>query len=504
MVKSNPVIEVLHTQEPIEDRYTRLRQLGWDRELLKNAYALVVGAGALGNEVLKNLALLGWGNIIVVDMDTIEDSNLARSVLFRKEDVGTENHKAVIAARSVKEMNSDINIIPIVGRVQDSIGLGFFRYVDVVFGCLDNRQTRLDVSSACWQTMTPYIDGGLDGINGDVHVFLPPITACYGCTISPVERQRLSERHACLKVRVDNTTPIIPTAPTISSIIAGWQTQIAVKHLHGKKIPAGQRLTFFGVSDMVENFTVTQDSRCLEHSENSIIYDNEVVEIPLNHNQTSLKELFDYIKNKFSIESWVIGLGFELLISGKCPKCNYKKDFFKQLTSVNFNEIICPDCDSTFVLDTIQDFNGDEPFINRVLSELAIPPLHIFSVTNWEQRIYKSVQIGNQFDVFFAKRTLANPKLLSLQLSLSDEEEKTVFLPKRIQLGLLIDWLAKTGELPASSRNLEIRNQTQNFNYNMKESLASSRTQPNDKLFIRLKEEKTSENIQEFDITLEI
>src|SRR3954466_3490505 len=76
------------------DRYGRLRLIPWWRqELLAAARVLVVGAGALGNEVLKNLALLGVGTVYVIDIDTIEASNLSRSVLFRAEDGGLPKAK---------------------------------------------------------------------------------------------------------------------------------------------------------------------------------------------------------------------------------------------------------------------------------------------------------------------------------------------------------------------------------------------------------------------------
>ena len=65
-----------------EGRFARLEAIEWwDQSLLRNARILVVGAGALGNEIIKNLALLGVGNVIIVDMDRIELSNLSRSVL---------------------------------------------------------------------------------------------------------------------------------------------------------------------------------------------------------------------------------------------------------------------------------------------------------------------------------------------------------------------------------------------------------------------------------------
>ena len=74
----------------------------WNQESLKKARVLVIGAGATGNETLKNLVLLGIGNILVCDMDTISVSNLSRTVLFRKEDAGKK--KAETAAKRAKQM----------------------------------------------------------------------------------------------------------------------------------------------------------------------------------------------------------------------------------------------------------------------------------------------------------------------------------------------------------------------------------------------------------------
>ncbi len=81
-----------------DDRYGRLRLISWWRqERLATAKVLVVGAGALGNEVIKNLALLGVGTTYLIDLDEIEASNLSRSVLFCAEDAGRP--KAEVAAR---------------------------------------------------------------------------------------------------------------------------------------------------------------------------------------------------------------------------------------------------------------------------------------------------------------------------------------------------------------------------------------------------------------------
>src|SRR5262245_51402737 len=113
------------------DRYSRLRLIAWwDQEKLRAAKVLVVGAGAIGNEVLKNLALVGIGQVFVVDMDVIEDSNLARTILFRQTDRGQS--KAFSAAKAIREINPDVRVTSIQGNVMTDVGLGLFRDADVV------------------------------------------------------------------------------------------------------------------------------------------------------------------------------------------------------------------------------------------------------------------------------------------------------------------------------------------------------------------------------------
>ena len=136
------------------DRYKRITELGWQRPILQNATVMVVGAGALGNEVLKNLALLGIGNVLVVDMDTIEDHNLTRTVLFRTADIG--KHKAEVATKRVREIDENVKIRSFVNTVQTVFGMGVYKDCDIVFGCLDNIQARIDLNRYCYQTNTSF------------------------------------------------------------------------------------------------------------------------------------------------------------------------------------------------------------------------------------------------------------------------------------------------------------------------------------------------------------
>ncbi|MFO0908797.1 MAG: ThiF family adenylyltransferase [Isosphaeraceae bacterium] len=222
-----------------DDRYSRLRLISWWRqERLAAARVLVVGAGALGNEVIKNLALLGVGHTLVIDLDAVEASNLSRSVLFRQSDGGRA--KAEVAVERAREINPDVSFRAIRGDVITDLGLGLFADVDLVIGCLDNREARLWVNRQCWKVGTPWIDAGIQEIQGVVKVFVPPDSACYECAMTERDYQLLNLRYSCPLLRRDEILAgKVPTAPTIASMMASLQVQEALKLLHDMPVEAG-------------------------------------------------------------------------------------------------------------------------------------------------------------------------------------------------------------------------------------------------------------------------
>ena len=126
------------------DRYDRQKRIkGWQQQALASAHVLVAGAGALGNELIKNLVLAGIGHIMIVDFDHIELSNLSRSVLFRTGNIGQP--KAMVAAQAAGELNSDVEIRHINGDLFYDVGLGFYRHADLVVSGLDNLAARVQV-----------------------------------------------------------------------------------------------------------------------------------------------------------------------------------------------------------------------------------------------------------------------------------------------------------------------------------------------------------------------
>jgi adenylyltransferase/sulfurtransferase len=220
-----PAGEVIRLSSDLaeEGRFHRQQQIEWwDQELLAQAKVLVIGAGALGNEVLKNLALVGVGSVLVADMDQIEHSNLSRSVLFRETDIG--RNKAEVAAQRATQIYPAMRAQPFVGNIVYDLGAGVFHWADITIGALDNREARVAVNRTCMRVGRPWIDGAIERLDGVVRQFRPGDGACYECTMNDTDWQMLEARRSCALLNLEEMEAgRTPTTATPSSIVAGFQ-----------------------------------------------------------------------------------------------------------------------------------------------------------------------------------------------------------------------------------------------------------------------------------------
>lgn len=207
--------------------------LSWFRkDKVNNARVLVIGAGALGNEVIKDLTLFGVGHIFVVDFDRIELSNLTRSVLFREKDALEHRFKAEVAAMRAMEINPQIKVTPIVGNLFSEVGLALYKSVDVIIGCLDSRLARYQLNRMAMRAGKPWIDGSIENLTGAVRVYAPGIN-CYECGLSREEFNIIMLRTGCADVvRAQVSQGRIATTPVSASIIGAIQVQEAMKIIH--------------------------------------------------------------------------------------------------------------------------------------------------------------------------------------------------------------------------------------------------------------------------------
>uniref|UniRef100_A0A8C6UTR0 E1 ubiquitin-activating enzyme n=1 Tax=Neogobius melanostomus TaxID=47308 RepID=A0A8C6UTR0_9GOBI len=157
------------------------------QEKLGRQKYFLVGAGAIGCELLKNFALIGLGageegHVTVTDMDYIERSNLNRQFLFRSHDIGKP--KSEVAARAVKAMNPEMNITAHQNRLasesEQVYDYHFFSGLDGAAAALDNVEARAYLDSRCVEHKKPMLEGGTLGSKGHTLVVVPHLTESYG------------------------------------------------------------------------------------------------------------------------------------------------------------------------------------------------------------------------------------------------------------------------------------------------------------------------------------
>ncbi|KAG5325054.1 SAE2 enzyme, partial [Acromyrmex heyeri] len=151
------------------------------RDAILRSKVLVVGAGGIGCEILKNLVMSGFADIEIIDLDTIDVSNLNRQFLFQKKHVGKS--KASIACETALTFNPDVKVIHYHDSITSSeFGLTFFKRFTMVLNALDNRAARNHVNRMCLAADVPLIESGTAGYEGQVELIKKGMSQCYECT----------------------------------------------------------------------------------------------------------------------------------------------------------------------------------------------------------------------------------------------------------------------------------------------------------------------------------
>lgn len=184
-ISTQPLLQHIGPYNPAPEEY--------DYEFAKaqvfNLKILVIGAGGLGCEIIKNLALTGFKHIHIIDMDVIDLSNLNRQFLFRQEDIGKS--KAEVAAAFVKNRINDplLNITAFFGKIQDKSPDYYKQFSCIICG-LDSVEARrwinatvMSLVGSNMENIIPLIDGGTEGFRGQSRVIIPTLTSCYECTL---------------------------------------------------------------------------------------------------------------------------------------------------------------------------------------------------------------------------------------------------------------------------------------------------------------------------------
>ena len=380
----NDVLRLADAEKALDGRFARLELIEWwDQTKLSNARVVVIGAGALGNELLKNLALLGIGNVFVADLDLIENSNLSRSVLYRAADCG--KRKADVAAERARDIYPEMKTQPFHGNVVYDLGLGLYRWADLILGGLDNREARVAINRAAARAGRIWIDGAIERLDGVARVFDPAVGPCYECTMSDIDWKMLEARRSCaLLSRDEMEQGKVPTTPTTASIVAGIQIQEAIKYLHGLPTLSGGGFVFDGLHHQSYQVTYSRKDDCPSHEP-----DDPVASLAWKTTTTTVRQLLERVRQDLGPQA-VIEVNNDLLSGLTCEKCQITEPMFASLGKITQSQGQCPSCGEHRTPQIYHTLDGSESFVDRTLSEIGVPPWEVVAGRRgMEQRFYE-------------------------------------------------------------------------------------------------------------------
>lgn len=376
-----PISEIPTQAVAAEDRFSRLRLIGWwNQQKIEQLRVLVVGCGALGNEILKNLALLGVRNIVIADPDSVEVSNLSRSVLFSAGDLGRSKVEA--AADGVRGILPEARVRPLPANILHNAGLGLFVWADVIIAGLDNREARLWINRAAWKLRKPWVDGAIEGINGVARVFLPGKAPCYECTLGEMDWELLNRRMSCnLLQRHAEPEGKVPTTPTISSIIAGIEVQEAIKLAHDLPVLASKGVVFEGLNHTSYVVEYTENPDCQSHYSLPV-----VLELPKRSAEMTLGELLAQARADLGPDA-VLEFSRDVIHRFVCPKCCAQENVFAPVGTVEYSRGYCPHDGEMRVVETVHSFSGEADIAHLHLNETGLPLYDVFTARQGEREI---------------------------------------------------------------------------------------------------------------------
>lgn len=230
-------------------------------EKLRSTKCLLIGAGGIGSELLKDLILMEFGEIHIVDLDTIDLSNLNRQFLFRQRDI--KQPKSTTAVKAVQGFNNS-KLVPYEGNIMDTtqFPLHWFGSFDIIFNALDNLAARRYVNKMSQFLQVPLLESGTSGFDGYMQPIIPTETECFDCT----------------KKETPKTFPVCTIRSTPSQPIhcIVWAKNFLFAQLFAADITndADDETKDWGTTDEEEIKRIKQETNELQELQNIILSDD--------------------------------------------------------------------------------------------------------------------------------------------------------------------------------------------------------------------------------------
>ena len=229
-------------------RYSRQLSIkGWSRQIqekLKGSTVFIAGAGGLGSPVLLYLASAGVGRIRICDYDRVELSNLNRQILHSDRRIG--RYKVKSAEERVREINPNVEIIPLREKISRKNTKALIEDADVLLDCLDNYDARHHLNRIAVYNALPLIHAGIEAFRGQITFLHPPETSCLACFIPR-------------KIKKES----VPVLGATAGVIGALQATEAIKYLVGLNSNLKDRLLIYdGLAMTLDSIRLKRNPKC--------------------------------------------------------------------------------------------------------------------------------------------------------------------------------------------------------------------------------------------------
>ena len=376
----------MSTEDPIGTRtvnnrarlqdYSRLEQTAFAQACVGDLEAVVVGAGALGNEAVKALGLLGVKRVLVVDPDVVEPSNLTRSVLFRKADyVGCNKAEALV--RAAAPLFPDTEFSAVATEIADA-GFGRLANASLLFSCVDSDLSRLEIAYISTRLDLPVVDAGLGTPNyahGRVSWFPGKCGACFGCKLTPRRRRELltnwdATARSCSQAAEEGQRS---STPTMAAIIGSSQVELGLRwRIENQKESVTFEISLDG-APRCDFFRTPVTPSCPFHESSGDVLVSPPVDC-------TLGELLDSVKAPAGAEPFLV-LDWPICCRSCCSDCAFEWAPLQRAAVVR-RRAVCPSCGSRSILEqeSIRVIGRNSPWAKATPAALGLPADHLYTV----------------------------------------------------------------------------------------------------------------------------
>jgi adenylyltransferase/sulfurtransferase len=354
---------------------------------IKQTRVLVVGAGAGGNEVLKNLALMGFGHFTIVDFDPIESSNLSRTTLFSKEHIGQSKSAVAAEVLGKLSLHEEPHITSYNLRIQD-VGKQVFLDNDIVICCVDTNDARAYLNEWCVRLRKPFLEMGFEKFVIQV-CFFPNAARGDACLREVIGYGEFSgRRQSCSRLKMADTgLQHIPTIQVSSALAGAFVATEVILYLQGQSRLENKLLQYSAAHHRCGVFDVPQSEKCLLHRDGALA----LVEVGLDSTAT-VRALLERTE-EVTGEECMLRLPDEFIFSMECEGCGQQLSIGRFKADVYDEERWCAACLEAGKYEEIpissnwseiREMNLLNPkhaeFIERRLADFAVQPKDLVRV----------------------------------------------------------------------------------------------------------------------------